>query len=335
MRALWLCCCVVISSNLVLAAEVNIYSARKEALVKPLLDRYTDQTGVEVNLVTGKADALIKRLELEGVNSPADILLTVDVGRLHRAKQLNLLAAVDSAVLRQGIPEIYRDPENYWFGLSLRSRVIVHAIDTVPVSQLSTYEALATPIWNKKVCVRSSSNIYNQSLVSSLIAHLGEEKTEHWARGLVANLARAPKGGDRDQIKAVSVGQCSLALVNTYYLAGMLTSTIESEVKAAKNVGLFWPNQNGRGAHVNISGAGVTRSSLRKPEAVRLLEYLAGEQAQQWYAENNHEYPVRTDVAVSAILQQWGEFKSDKLPLSRLGELNAAAVRLMDRAGWK
>jgi iron(III) transport system substrate-binding protein len=326
---------LLLAGNLVFAAEVNIYSARKEALIKPLLDIYTEQTGVEVNLVTGKADVLIKRLELEGINSPADILLTVDVGRLHRAKQLNLLEPVDSKILNEKIPDIYRDPEGYWVGLSLRSRVIVYAIDKVSPKHLSTYEALADPVWKNKVCVRSSFNIYNQSLVSSLIAHLGEEKTEQWARGLVANLARSPKGGDRDQIKAVSAGQCNLALVNTYYLAGMLSSKIESEVRAAKKVGLFWPNQNDRGAHINISGAGVTHSSQRKQEATRLLEYLASEEAQKWYAENNHEYPVRSEVPVSAILKSWGKFKSDQLALNKLGELNARAVRLMDRAGWK
>lgn len=335
MRVLWTCVCLLFFSSTLFAAEVNIYSARKEALIKPLLDKYTEQTGVDINLVTGDADSLIKRLELEGPNSPADLLLTVDVGRLYRAKQLNLLVAVESQILNEAIPEIYRDPDGHWFGLSLRSRVIVYAKKSVSSEQLSTYEALAEPIWNKKICVRSSSNIYNQSLVSSLVAHLGEEKTEQWAKALVSNLARSPKGGDRDQIKAVSVGQCRLALVNTYYLAGMMSSKIASEVAAASKVGIFWPNQNGRGAHVNISGAGVTYSSTRKGEAKRLLEYLASEEAQAWYAENNHEYPVRPGIAMSETLKQWGEFKSDQLALNKLGELNTSAVRLMDRAGWK
>ena len=335
MRVILTCVLLVFNVNAIFAAEVNIYSARKEALIKPLLDKYTEQTGVEVNLVTGKADALIKRLELEGRNSPADLLLTVDVGRLYRAKKLNLLEPIQSQALDEAIPEIYRDPEGFWFGLSLRSRVIVYAKDVVSKAQLSSYEALAEPVWKNKICVRSSSNIYNQSLVSSMVAHSGEKKTELWAKALVANLARSPKGGDRDQIKAVSVGQCSLALVNTYYLAGMMSSKIASEVTAAKKVALFWPNQNNRGAHVNISGAGVTHSSTRKQEAIRLLEYLTEVEAQRWYAETNHEYPVRKGVAVSEILQQWGQFKSDELALSKLGELNAGAVRLMDRAGWK
>lgn len=334
MRA-FIMCCLYIGANLVLASEVNVYSARKEALIKPLLDKYTEQTGVEVNLITGKADALIKRMELEGLNSPADLLLTVDVGRLHRAKQLDLLAPIESEILNETIPRIYRDPEATWFGLSLRSRVIVYAKASVSREQLSTYEALSEPRWKNKICVRSSSNIYNQSLVSSLVAHLGEAITEQWANGLVVNLARSPKGGDRDQIKAVSVGQCHLALVNTYYLAGMLSSKISAEAEAAKKVGLFWPNQDDRGAHVNISGAGVTRSSLRKEEATRLLEYLASAETQSWYAKTNHEYPVRAGVPVSEILQQWGDFKSDSLALNMLGELNDKAVRLMDRAGWK
>ena len=335
MRVLSLCCCLLLCSNLAGAAEVNIYSARKEALIKPLLDIYTRETGVEVNLVTGDADALIKRLELEGVNSPADLLLTVDVGRLHLAKELNLLAPAKSAVLERSVPGIYRDPEGYWFGLSQRARVIVYALDKVSPAQLSTYEALADPVWKKQICVRSSANIYNQSLVSSLIVHLGEARTEVWARGLVANLARSPKGGDRDQIKAVAVGQCRLALVNTYYLAGMLTSTIAAEVSSAQKVGLFWPNQQDRGAHINISGAGLTRSSLHKEHATRLLEYLVSEEAQLWYAENNQEFPIRSGIPVSAVLRAWGEFKRDQLALGSLGRLNAVAVRLMDRAGWK
>ncbi len=335
MRILCVSICLLLSSSIVYSEEVNVYSARKEALIKPLLDKYTEDTGIEVNLVTGGADALIKRLQLEGANSPADLLLTVDVGRLYLAKQLDLLTKVESKILNGAVPSIYRDPEAYWFGLSLRSRVIVYAKKSVSPQQLSTYEALADPIWKNKICVRSSSNIYNQSLVSAMVAHLGEEKTEQWARGLVANLARSPKGGDRDQIKAVSVGQCRLALVNTYYLAGMLNSKINSEVAAAKKVGLFWPNQNDRGAHVNVSGAGVTRSSTHKSQAIRLLEYLVSDEAQHWYAESNYEYPVRPGIPVSDTLRQWGEFKSDQLPLSRLGELNTSAVRLMDRAGWK
>jgi len=317
------------------AAEVNIYSARQEALIKPLLDRYSEQTGTTVNLVTGGADALIKRLELEADNTPADVLLTVDVGRLFRAKQAGVLRPVHSEKLESVVPEIYRDPQAYWYGLSLRARVIVYARDRVAPDQLSTYRALAKPVWRNRICIRSSTNVYNQSLVAAMIVHHGAEATETWARGLVENFARPPRGGDRDQIKAVAAGQCDLAVVNTYYLAGMLESNIAEERNAAERLALFWPNQSGRGAHINISGAGVTRAAKNADEAVRLLEFLVDKEAQSWYARVNYEFPVRPDVEKSDLLKQWGDFKADPIPLEQLGIRNAAAVRLMDRAGWK
>lgn len=318
-----------------LADEVNVYSGRKEALIKPLFDEFTKETGVRVNLVTGEADALIKRLELEGEKSPADLLLTVDAGRLHRAKELGLLQAITSGQLNEVVPENYRDPEGYWYGLSIRARVIVYSSANIEPARLSTYEALADPVWKKQLCVRSSSNIYNQSLVASMLAHHGEEETEKWIRGLVGNFARDPKGGDRDQVKAVAAGQCNLALVNTYYLAGMLNSGIDNEAATAKQVALFWPNQDGRGVHVNVSGAGVTRSAGRKAAAVGLLEFLVSVPAQEWYGKANHESPVREGVEGGSILQSWGEFKADGLNLAVLGEKNRDAVRAMDRAGWK
>ena len=318
-----------------LAEEVNVYSGRKEALIKPLFDEFTNETGIRVNLVTGKADALIKRLELEGENSPADLLLTVDAGRLYRAKEQGLLQAITSAHLNEAVPENYRDPQGYWYGLSIRARVIVYSRTRIEPAQLSTYEALADPVWHKQLCVRSSDNIYNQSLVASMLAHHGAEQTERWISGLVGNFARDPKGGDRDQIKAVAAGQCNLALINTYYLAGMLNSDIDTEAAAANRVALFWPNQQGRGAHVNVSGAGVTRSARHKSAAVRLLEFLVGIPAQEWYGKTNHEFPVREGVAGDSILQSWGAFKADSLNLAVLGENNQAAVRAMDRAGWK
>ncbi len=317
------------------AQEVNVYSGRKEALIKPLFDEYTKETGIRVNLVTGKADALIKRLELEGENSPADLLLTVDAGRLHRAKELGLLQPITSVLLNEAVPENYRDPQGYWYGLSIRARVIVHSRTEIKPAQLSTYEALADPAWHNQLCVRSSSNIYNQSLVASMLAHRGREETERWITGMVGNFARDPKGGDRDQIKAVAAGQCNLALVNTYYLAGMLSSGIDTEVDAAEQVMLFWPNQDGRGAHVNVSGAGVTGSARNKRSAVQLLEYLVSIPAQEWYGKTNREFPVRDGVAGDSILQSWGEFKADNLNLAILGENNQDAVRAMDRAGWK
>ena len=326
---------LVIFSQGLLAAEVNVYSARKEALIKPLLDRFTEETGIDVNIVTGKADTLIKRLEVEGRNSPADVLITVDVARLFRTKELGLFEPIDSDTLLQSVPPQYRDADKQWFGLSLRSRVIVYAPERVEAGELSSYEDLAEPKWQDRLCVRSSSNVYNQSLVASLITHDGAEATEAWAKGLVANFARNPKGGDRDQIKAVAAGVCDVALVNTYYLAGMLASDQSSEVEAASKVSLFWPNQSGRGAHMNVSGAGVLKYAPHKEAAVKLLEFLVNDEAQHWYAETNHEYPVKEGIAVSNTLANWGEFKADDLDLNQLGKHNTEAVLLMDRAGWK
>lgn len=317
------------------AAEVNLYSARKEQLIKPLLDRFTAATGIAVNLVTGKADALLKRLVVEGVNSPADLLLTTDAGRLHRAKEAGVTAPIHDPALLGLVPAAYRDPEGHWLGLSLRVRPILYAPARVDLEALSTYEGLTEERWRGRLCVRSSSNIYNQSLVASLIAANGLEATEAWAQGLVANFARPPRGGDRDQIRAIAAGQCDLALANTYYLAGMLTSPDPAQQAAAEQVAVFWPNQTGRGAHVNVSGAALTQAASHGPEARQLLAFLLGPEAQAWYAEVNGEYPIRDDVPVSDTLASWGTFEADDLNLSRLGVLNAEAVMLMDRAGWR
>jgi len=317
------------------SGEVNLYSARKEQLIKPLLDSFTEETGISVNLVTGKADALLKRLETEGRNTPADLLITTDAGRLHRAKEAGVLQPVTSETLDKAIPENLRDPEGYWFGLSQRARPIFYVKGKVDPSELSTYEDLASEKWKGRICIRSSSNIYNQSLVASMIANEGEQQTKTWASGLVTNFARPPKGGDRDQIKAAAAGQCDIAIANTYYVGAMLSGKDEEQKAAASKMGLFWPNQEGRGAHVNVSGVGMTVAARNSENALKLMEYLVGEEAQRWYAEVNHEYPVREGVAWSEILESWGEFKADTLNLSRLGELNGDAVRLMDRAGWK
>lgn len=317
------------------AAEVNVYSAREENLIKPLLDRFSEETGIRVNLITAGADELTTRMELEGANSPADVLLTVDVGRLWRAKEAGLLQAVESDVLTRQIPEQYRDSENQWFAASLRSRVIIYDKERVDPAELSTYEALADSKWDGDICVRSSSNIYNQSLVASLISHNGLDATQQWANGLVENFGRSPQGGDRDQIAAVAIGQCQLALVNTYYLAGMINSTIEDQREQASRVSVFWPNQSGRGAHINISGAAVAKNAPNREAAVQLIEYLVSDEAQEWYAETNNEYPVREGVRISDTLSSWGAFKADDLALEQLGIHNAEAVRLMDRAGWR
>ena len=315
--------------------EVNLYSARKEDLIKPLLDDFSQQTGIKVNLVTGKEEALLQRLQSEGINTPADLLLTSDAGRLAAAQQAGVLQAIQSASLNQNIPAVYRDPEGYWYGLSVRARPIIYAKDRVKPEQLSTYEALAAPQWKGKLCLRSSDSVYNQSLVAGMIAHHGEAKTEAWAKGLVANFARPPKGGDRDQIKAVAAGECDVTLANTYYLGGMVRSSETAEQEAAARVAVFWPDAQTTGVHVNVSGAGVTAHARQRDHAVKLLEFLASDKAQRWYAEVNSEYPVNPAIPPSATLKSWGEFKADTLNVAKLGELNAAAVKLMDRAGWK
>lgn len=315
--------------------EVNLYSARIEALIKPMLDRFTEQTGIQVNLVTGNADELLSRLQNEGRNSPADLLLTTDAGRLHRAQQADLVQSVESDLLSQRIPSAYRDPDGQWFGLSLRARPIMYVKGEVDPAELSTYEDLADPRWDQQICIRSSGNIYNQSLVASLIDAHGIEATEQWAKGLVSNLAKPPRGGDRDQIKAAAAGQCKLAIANTYYLAGMLNSDDAAEREAAAKMGVFWPNQADRGTHVNISGAAVTKAAKNRDNAIKLMEFLTSDEAQRWYAEVNGEYPVVAGVVSSDLLQQWGEFKADPLNMAILGENNTEALRLMDRAGWQ
>lgn len=320
--------------------SVNVYSGRQEVLIRPLLDDFTAATGIAVNVVSAKADALLERLRREGVNSPADVLLTVDAGRLIRAKEAGVLQAVESAVLTEAIPPQYRDPEGYWYGLSVRARPIIYARDRVDPDTLSTYEDLVDPKWRGAICVRSSTNIYNQSMLAAMIAHLGVDRTEAFARGLVENFARPPQGGDRDQIRAVAAGECDLALANTYYLARLATSAKESDRAAAAKVAIFWPNQEGpgpagRGTHVNITGAAVTASARNRDNAIRLIEFLAGDRAQRIYAETVQEYPVKPGIAVSAVVAAWGPFKADALPLAALAENNAEAVRIADRAGWR
>ena len=317
------------------AEEVNVYSARKEQLIKPLLDEFSRETGIEVNLITSKADALLKRLETEGESSPADVLVTTDAGRLHRAKEAGVLQPAMTEALQSKLPVNLQDKDNYWVGLTTRARVIVYAKDRVNPSELSTYEALADDKWRNRICIRSSNNIYNQSLVASMIAHRGADATEEWAKGLVKNMARKPAGGDRDQIKAVAAGQCDVAVVNTYYLGKMIHSPDAAQQDAADQVAIFWPNQSDRGTHVNVSGIAVTKAADNKDNALKLIEFMLSKNAQKWYAEVNHEYPVVEGVAWSDTLKDWGQFESDALNLSRLGELNTQALRIMDRAGWR
>ncbi|MCP4766646.1 MAG: Fe(3+) ABC transporter substrate-binding protein [Gammaproteobacteria bacterium] len=322
-------------ANAVKAQEVNVYSARKEALIMPLLEKFKAETGIDYNLITAKADELLKRLEAEGHSTPADVFITTDAGRLQRAREAGVLRAVSNAKLESRIPQNLRDSENYWFGMSRRARVIFYARDRVEAAELSTYEALADPRWKGRICIRSSSNIYNQSMVASMIEANGIEQTEAWARGLVANFARNPAGGDTDQLRAVAAGQCDIAIANTYYYGRLVKSDKQADREVAESLGLFWPNQDGRGAHINVSGAAITQHAKHPEAAERLLEFMTNAESQTWYGEVNLEYPVTDDAQSSELLKSFGEFKSDSLNLSRLGENNRAAVQLMDRAGWR
>lgn len=315
--------------------DVNVYSSRKEQLIKPLFDKFTESTGIKVNLVTGKDDALLERLKLEGENTPADLLMTADAGRLHRAVEMGLTQPVESETLKKDIPATLRDPANQWFGLTSRARPIFYVKDKVKPEELSTYEALTDEKWKGRICVRSSDNIYNQSMLGSMIAVNGVEKTQAWAEGFVRNFARPPEGGDRDQIKAAAAGQCDIALSNTYYYGQMLTGEEAEDKAAAEKVAIFWPNQQDRGVHVNISGAAVTKVAKNKDNAVKLMEFLVSDESQKWYAEANQEYPVKAGVAASEMLKSWGEFKADSVNLGELGKNNAEAVKIMDKAGWK
>jgi iron(III) transport system substrate-binding protein len=314
--------------------EVNLYSYRKEVLIRPLIDGFTKKTGITVNIVSGDPDALLERLKSEGMNSPADLLLSADAGRLIRAQEANVLQSISSEELNKLIPSQFKDPDGYWFGLSLRSRVIFYAKDRVKAEELSTYEALAAPKWNERICIRSSGSVYNQSLLASLIVHNGAEKSEEWAKAMVANFARKPQGGDRDQIKAVASGECDIAVGNTYYYGSMLTSQGD-EKKAAQAVSLFWPNQQDRGAHVNISGGGVTKSAKHKEAAIKFLEYLASDEAQNIYANEVFEFPIRKSINPSPLVAQWGTFKADKIELSKFAAHQEDALKIFDRVGWR
>jgi iron(III) transport system substrate-binding protein len=322
-------------SSLVVAQQVNLYSARKEALIKPLLDKFTQQTGISVNLVTGKADNLITRLKSEGKFSPADLLLTTDIGRLYRAKQQGLTQAISFSEAIAAVPDNFRDEQGHWLGLSLRARPLMVSVDSVDAQTITSLEDLISPQWKGRVCVRSSNNIYNQSMVASLIAQLGESAAQDWVNKFVKSFARPPQGGDRDQIKAVAAGLCDVAIANTYYLAGMLSSKDKTTQKQAKRVNVIWPNQADRGVHINISGVALAKNAPNKYAAVKLIDFLLTDESQLWYAKTNHEYPILANIAWSELLQSFGTFKAEQVPLSKLGVLNAAAVKMMDRAGWK
>lgn len=319
------------------SGEVNVYSARKEALIAPALEAFSKAQDVTVNLVTGNADALLRRLQVEGSASPADVFITVDAGRLYRAKAAGVLQPFETDVLNDVVPDNLHDRDGYWYGLSQRARVIFYNPEKVDASELSTYEDLADPKWKGRICARSSSNIYNQSLVASMIEADGKEATQAWVKGFVANFARPPFGGDTDLLKAVAAGVCDVTLANTYYFGRLGQSSKAADREVYDQLDLFWPNQaeGDRGAHVNVSGIGLTTSATNIDNAKLLVEYLTNHESQEWYAKVNNEYPVIDGVEPPKSLQPFGEFKADSMSLSVLGDNNRMAVEMMDTAGWK
>ena len=318
-----------------LYSDLNIYTHRHYDSDKILFQKFTDFTGIDINIIKGSADQLIQRLENEGMNSPADILLTVDAGRLHRAKNKGLLQSISSDVLIRNIPEPMRDKDNYWFGLSVRARVIVYSKERVSKQELSSYEDLANPKWKGRLAIRSSNNIYNQSLLASIIAANGSDEALKWVKSVRENMARKPRGNDRDQIRAVASGIADIGVVNTYYVGLLENSSNGNDVKVAEKVAIFFPNQSDRGTHINVSGGGVTKSSKNKSEAIFFLEFLTLESSQNTFAKNNYEYPLRFNKINSDLISKWGNFKSDEIHLSKLGENNAEAVKLFDKAAWE
>lgn len=311
--------------------QLVIYTARAEHLIQPLLLRYTEETGVPVRFVTDKAGPLLARLAAEGETTQADVLITVDAGSLWQAAQQDLLQAIDSPLLNANVPAHLRDPQGRWYGLSLRARTIVYSTERVDPAQLDTYAGLADPRWQGRLCLRTSQEVYNQSLVATMIASGGEGDTETRVRGWVENLAAPPFASDTQVIEAIAAGQCDLGLVNTYYLGRV------QRQRPDLPVALFWPDQSAgqRGVHVNVSGAGVTRHSPR-PEAARaFIEWLSAGEAQRLFASLNLEYPVHPEVAPDPLVAGWGEFRADDINLAAAGEFQAAAVRLMDRAGYR
>ncbi|MEB3355099.1 MAG: Fe(3+) ABC transporter substrate-binding protein [Synechococcales bacterium] len=314
--------------------ELNLYSARHYDTDNALYQGFSDRTGLQINLIEAESDELIERLKSEGANSPADVFITVDAGRLWRAEEEGLLMPISSSVLTTAVPENLRDPSGQWFGLSKRARVIMYNKDRVNPADLSTYEDLADPKWRGQILVRTSTNIYNQSLVGSLIEVHGEEVTEAWVEGFVANFARPPEGNDTAQIQACAAGVGDLAIANHYYLVRLAKSSEPADQEVAQKVGLFFPNQRDRGTHVNISGGGVLKNAPNPEGAQQFLEYLASEEAQAIFAQGNNEYPVLDGVALDPLLASYGSFKSDTTSAAAFGRNNPLALQLTDRAGW-
>lgn len=311
------------------AEEVVVYSARIEQLIKPMFDAFTKETGIKVKYTTDNEGALLARLEAEGKNTPADMLITADAGNLWAAAQAGLLKPIKSDVLESNIPAHLRDPANEWFGLSIRARTLIYNTKKVKPEELSTYEDLANPKWRKRLCLRTSKKVYNQSLVAMMIAEHGEAKTEEIVKGWVANLATDPLSDDTRALEFVAAGKCDVTVVNTYYFGRLMSK--DPKLPLA----VFWANQNEGGVHVNISGAGVTRHGRNEAAAIKLLEFLSSDKAQNLFADVNMEYPVNPKIAADPFVAAWGEFKQNPMNLAKAGELQTTAVKLMDRAGYR
>ena len=315
---------------------LNLYSARHYQTDEALYDTFTRSTGIRINRIEAGDDQLVERLKSEGAASPADVLLIVDAARLAQAQQLGLFQPVSSPILDERVPATYRDPAGHWYGFSYRARVIVYNKASVDPADIASYGALADPRNKGKICTRSGSHPYNLSLIGSRIAHVGGAQAEAWAKGVVGNMARAPQGGDTDQIKAVAAGECSIALTNTYYYARLIRSKNPADREIVAKTGVVWPDQAGPGTHVNISGAGVIKHAPHRENAIKFLEYLAGNDAQRYFADGNNEWPVAPSAAVTnPALEAMGKFKADPLPIATLGKNTAEAQRIADRSGWK
>lgn len=315
---------------------LNLYTARHYSTDEAFYTGYTKATGIKINRIEGGEDALFERIKAEGANSPADVFLTVDVARLWRAEQAGIFAPVKSALLNKRIPAHYRDPEGYWFGFSSRARVLAYDKNKIKPDELARYEDLANSKWKGEICTRPSSHPYNLSLISSMIIHLGEEKASGWARGVATNLARPPRGGDTDQLRAVDVGECAIAISNHYYYVRIMRSDKSEDRALVEKVKLVWPNQADRGTHVNISGGGMLQHAPNRDAAVKFLEYLASDAAQTYFANGNNEWPTVPGVKLAnPQLEAFGKFKTDSLPLANLGKTQAAAQRIADQVGWK
>ncbi len=322
------------ATGAIASGEVNIYSARHYQTDEALYAGFTAQTGIKVNRIEAKEDELLERIRNEGANSPADILVTVDASRLAKADEMGIFAPTQSAVLEARIPAHLRT--NSWIAFSTRARVIVYNKDLVKAEQVQTYESLADPALKGKVCTRSGSHPYNLSLGAALIKHIGVEKTERWAKQLVDNFARAPKGGDTDQIRSVAAGECGVAIANSYYFARLMNSTKPEDVKVVESVGYIWPNQATTGTHINVSGAGLLKHAPNKDNAVKFLEYLASDDAQRYFADGNNEWPAVASVKVAnPALDKLGSFKADTLPIGELADAVPEAQRVFDRAGFR